>query len=144
MTTPTIDLTCNAFTKVYGEITVYGTWFNKDGTNWRPALVLTRTGDEHLEYCVPCVMSMDRIWVMDEKIGDEVKAGQIIGSFLAPLRMSMSKRNAYRLLSILRNHIGDAISIGVRPVLDSEVIADAKFINKTTGKTVETEITENA
>jgi len=138
-----IDLSTIAWHRKHGHITVYGTWIRTD-SGWRPALALVRTGDETSDHCVPCIVSMDRLWVFDEQIGDEVKAGEIVAGFIDPLRLSADARTAIYLLSIIRDHMGDVLNIGVRPDVGARVVGEVRVTNSETGKTREAEIVENA
>ncbi|MEG3807017.1 hypothetical protein DBT53_004465 [Aerococcus mictus] len=142
--THAIDLSMTAWRKVHGQITAYGTWVQMSGA-WRPALVLVRTGDETSDHCVPCIVTMDRIWVVTEEVGNEIQAGRLVASFLDPLRLGPSARNSIKLLSIIRDHIGDVLSIGPRPSKGLRtVVGEAIMTNHSTGKVTETEIVENA
>lgn len=139
-----IDLSMTVWRKVHGSITAYGTWIQIEGA-WRPALVLVRTGDEMSEHCVPCIVTMDKIWVVTEEVGSEVAAGRLIAGFLDPLRLGANAHNANKLLSIIRDHVGDVLSIGPRPSKGLRtIVGDATLTDRASGKVTETEIVENA
>ena len=139
-----LDLSRIAWAKRHGEIMAYGTWLKTDERGWRPVLVLVRAGDEMSDHCVPCIVTMDRIWLFDEAIGSEIVAADTIAGFIDPLRLTLSKATAFKLLSIIRDHIGDVLQIPPRPFFaDPTVVAEAIILDNETGRTVEKEIVEN-
>jgi hypothetical protein len=142
MTDHVLNLSKVHFVKRHGSIMAFGTWL-KTNDGYRPCLVLIRVGDERSEHCIPCIVTMDNIWVWTEEVGDEVKCGEIVAGFLDYLRLSPTKKNAFKILDVVRNHIGDVLSIPPRPRFETVVTADMVVTNNETGQRIETEVTED-
>lgn len=105
-------------------------------------MVLIRTGDEYSDHIYPCVITMDKAWIWDTVIGDEVLAGETLAGFLDPLRLSPNTSTVVGLFNLIHDHLGDLLTIPPYPreYQDGGVVAEALIINHTTGRNREVEI----
>lgn len=123
-TRPILDLTRCHFTKAHGDITVFGTWLlQQNGAT--PALVLLATAKVGNENAIPCIVPLSTAWAWSEEIGDPRHAAQ--RSYWFAANMGLNAHNiatVMRVTSIIRDHLGDLLSIPPRPH-DKVVVADA-------------------
>lgn len=136
-----LNLAVYHFRQVHGDLTAYGTWL-KQRDGWRPCLAIVRTGEELSDRTLPCVVTMDKMWVWSEEFGDEMSAAHMAAGFLDPLRLEPDDKSILKLLSVIRFHIGDVISIPPRPVIERRVVAQAT-VTDAGGRTTDYEVTED-
>lgn len=135
-----LDLSKRHFLRRKGILTAIGTWLLV-GDDYRPCLAIVRTGEEFADFTIPCVVTLDRAWIWSEEVGDEILAGHDAGRFMHALRLDGGdERQILRLLSIIRDNLGDLISMPPYEAQDLAVIAEMEIINRTTGRTREVEV----
>ncbi len=105
-----LDISRYHFLREKGDLTLIGTWIEIERRHV-PCLVIVRTTDVGKESAVPCVITLDKAWIWSEDIGDMMQAAQILGGFLDALQLTPNKRDTYRVLSLIHDHLGDLISM---------------------------------
>lgn len=139
MSSPELDLRARAFLYVRGDITLIGSWLRKDGAI-RPCLVLIRTGEEAGEYTVPCIVTIDKAWVWDEKEGNPREAAHTVAGFIQALRLTPDKHTFIRIVSLIHDHLDDLVQMPPFPPMDRQTVAFIEQVNNKTGKTREIEV----
>jgi hypothetical protein len=126
-----------------GDVIVWITWLR---TTREPCIVLTPR-DRVISHgrVVPCIVPLNRAWAWAEETGDPEDFMPSVGIFLANLGFNpLNKRNVIKLLSIIRDHLGDLLSCPPMPESpDRRHVADMTIINKTTGTTIEREVQDD-
>jgi len=135
---PVIDLTKNHWTKAHGDLTVYGTWFYDKDDGWVPCLVILPT----FRQGTPCIVSMDLSWIWSEEHGDPEYAAETATAFAVGLGLPPVARSCFRIASMIRDHLGDLLSIPPRPADDQIVVAEA-LVSEQDGKQRYAEIKED-
>ena len=141
-TQPMIDLERHLWKRTKGDITVYGTWSLHSG---RPVMVLVPTfvPRHSVERAVPCLIPLDAAFLWDEHTGDPSHCAQMTFQFAQVLPISpFNPSDMIRLTSIIREHLGDLLTMAPLPESEREVVADAILTDPNTGKTKETEIVD--
>lgn len=133
-----LDLTRYAWTRTLGDIEVIGTWLrHPDGP--RACMVLKPTNAQRHDQFIPCIVLQKNAWVWSEAIGDGAEAARCAYSFAAALGLSPHNiNNVMRVASIIRDHIGDLLSIPPMP-LEQEVVGEATITDEG-GRVTEREI----
>lgn len=139
MSSPELDLRARAFLYVRGDITLIGSWLRKDGF-MRPCLVLIRTGEESGEYTVPCVVTLDKAWIWEEKRGDPKEAARTVAGFIQSLRLTHDKATFIRIASLIHDHLDDLLGMPPFPPMDRQTVAFIEQVNNSTGKTRNIEV----
>lgn len=107
-----LDLSKRAWTRQRGELALIGTWlFEEQHERYRPCMVLIRAGDIGADMAIPCIVTMDKAWLWSEEVGDPEQAAHILAGFLEALRMTPNKRDVFRVLAMIQDHLGDLLSI---------------------------------
>ena len=132
-----LDLTRNAWVKKHGDITVYGTWWNDEHDGWLPCMALVPTFRQ--ERITPCVVTMDLAWIWSEEEGSMAFAVETALDFAETLGLPPDQKSVIRVASLIRDHLGDMISIPPRPVNDNEIVVADGFAT-INGKTHHAEI----
>lgn len=133
-----LDLTQTHFQRTFGDITLFGTWFDKDR---KPALVLVPTNKLGSEYIVPCVVPMSQAWVWDEATGDGAHCARVSCLFATNMGFGFDTMKIMKITSIIRESIGDLLNIPPKPT-EAVVVADA-IRTDASGKQHHSEIIEN-
>lgn len=136
---PTLDLRRYHWRQVHGDLEAFGTWY---GTEGRPCLVIVPAHRAWGRRVVPCIIRMDSIWRFDEHAtaGEPQvirEVAQELTHMCALLGLPPIPLSATRLLSIVRNHVGDVLSIPPRPRDLHRVVAEMEVTNASTGRTSE-------
>lgn len=142
-TIPALDLEMYHFRRSYGDIEAFGTWFGRER---RPCLVLLRKGDygRGAERVRPCVFPLENAWIYAESVGDPIAAAHSLARMAPYLGIDLtSTLQMTRLMSIMRDLMGDWLSIPPKPRDKMEVRADAILTNLETGKTRTAEIMDD-
>lgn len=141
-TTPLIDLSRYAWRRPQGDVTVFGTWSLHNG---RPVMVLIPTHlPEHSDHLIPCLVPLDLAYQWDEHTGDPAHCARMTFEFAGALGIDQfNPRNLVRLTSIIRDHLGDLLTMTNLPDSEREVVADAILTDRNTGKVREAEIVDN-
>jgi hypothetical protein len=105
----------------YGDLTVFMTWF---GDELVPCLVIVPSHYEGHERVTPCVVPQRAAWVWSETLGDPRHCALASYQFCQFLRINPDPNSVIRITSIIRDHIGDLISIPPAP-FETAVVADA-------------------
>ncbi|HWL29586.1 MAG TPA: hypothetical protein VNQ97_11835 [Burkholderiaceae bacterium] len=135
-----LDLTVYHRVRQHGDITAYQTWF---GPEQRPALVLIPTYRQHHEKTTPCVVPLENAWKWDETVGDPQDCARTCVQFAAHLGLSYtSTLTCIRIASIIRDTLGELITIPPRPGAGSIIVADA-IVTDSNGRERHFEITDN-
>lgn len=140
--TISIDLSKRAWTRARGDLTAIGAWLSIGG-RFRPCMVLIRTGDELSEHAVPCIITMDKAWIWSEEVGDMALAADILAGFLRALRLSPDRRDTFRVLSLIRDHLGDLLTIPPYRPEQGGIAAELTVTERETGSVREVEIRED-
>lgn len=141
-TEPAIDLSLSRRTHPHGDITVHETWTLHNG---RGCLVLTPTW-AHIshERITPCIVTVDAAFMWDETTGDPQWCAETSLMFASALGLNpYEPRSVIQVTSIIREHLGDLLSMPPMPATTKAVVADAILTNKETGKTREAEIIDH-
>ncbi|MCE7797865.1 hypothetical protein LWE61_15035 [Sphingobium sufflavum] len=121
----------------HGDITVYATWF---GDELHPCLVIVPTHMEGHEKVTPCVVMQRNAWIWTEEIGEPRHAVRTSFQFCQHLRITPSPQMCIRITSIIRDHLGDLLTIPPAP-FERVVVADAVRIDSD-GKEHHAEVTD--
>jgi len=142
MTTPVkpdLDLNITQFKRVFGDITVVGTWFGKDH---KPAIVLMPTNLMGVRQIIPCVVPLTSAWAWAEETGNGSHCARQSAIFAEALGLNTANINeVMRVTSIIRECMNDLLSIPPKPT-ERVVVADAIHTDAS-GKQHHTEIVEN-
>lgn len=135
--TPIIDLTRYDWKREQGDVVVIGTWSMHNG---RPVMVLMPNSRRTLDAdkVTPCLVPLDLAYMWDEYTGDAIHCAQMTWQFAAALGLSQNDpRTLLRLTSIIRDHLGDLLTM--RPLTDADMVrvADVEQTDTNTGKTRE-------
>lgn len=151
MDEPVLDLDKRHWTAHARGLTAIGTWFRQDERiedglvrrgQWRPAMVICRTGTETRHDAAKCIIPMERAWLWAPETGDADACSMIIPRFLDALGLDpMSKADNDRLISIVLDHLGDLLSIPPYPFPEPkpEPVMTIRFADST-GRKIEAEI----
>lgn len=138
---PALDLNKIAWKRTFGEVTAMGCWFGQDDT---PCLVLVPTFLMGVTQITPCIVPIQNAWHWAEETGEPAYAVQNSLVFAKALGLNASEpRDVLKITSIVRDCLGDLLTMTPRPKTDHVVVADAIVTNKDTGKQRHSEITEN-
>lgn len=136
-----IDLTKYWERRTHGDITAYYTWLRTDD-DFEQALVLIPTHRQSNQKTTPCVVPLQNAWKWDETLGEPEACAQTCMQFAEHMGFNaFSAITCQRIASIIRDGLGDLISIPPRPV-ERVAVADATIIN-TDGSARTVEVTEN-
>lgn len=128
MTKPYLDLTKYHFKQKHGDIIAYGTWC---GDNNRQCLVLVPSMIEAGKRVVPCVIPVDNAWKWSEEVGNVRDCAASCLQFAANLGLDpYNQISVMRVLSVIRDHMGDLLTIPVKPTGDIRVVADAFYTDQ--------------
>ncbi len=137
-----IDLTITHGVWRRGDLIVWLTWHMLRG---EPLLVLTPNEIAHHERVIPCVVPLSAAWKWDERTGDEEQATITAAIFCANLGFSPYRRpNVLRVMSTIREHLGDLLSMPPMPDDTREKAAEIVITDNATGKVAEQEVTDHA
>ncbi len=136
-----LDLSRYHFRRRKGDLTVLGTWLRTD-EDWRPCLAIVRTGEEADDRTVPCVITIDKAWIWTEEVGDIVIAAHTTAGFLDALRMTPDNRNILRILSIVRDSLGDLVTMPPFQAHETYVAAEIT-VRAPDGSVKEAEVVED-
>lgn len=135
-----LDLTKTWFSRRYGDITVFGTWFGKEQ---RPALALVPTNSFGNDNYAPCVVPLANAHLWAEEGGDGRHCARASIAFAYSLGFNDFDITAlHRIGSAIRDCLSDLISMPPKPVLDRVVVADAIRTDEN-GREHHAEISEN-
>jgi len=139
---PFLDLTQTHFTRVKGDITIYGAWCGDDR---RPCLALVPTIRYGLARFHPCIVHIDDAWKWNWRKGDGdpaycAKASKVFARYLG--LNEHSARDCAKVVVAIQDHIGDLFTIPPKPT-EAFVAADAIVTNLDTGKQKHAEILDH-
>lgn len=138
-----LDLTNRAWVRhVPMGLTLIGTWMRDADDRWRPALVIVRRGEEGSDHTIPCIVSVDRAWIWEPRVGDAAQAARTCLEFARALRLGEDPRTLVRLHLIINDHLGDLLHIKPRRPQEQEVVGEVT-IRDSTGRMVEREMLED-
>jgi hypothetical protein len=140
--TADLDLTRSHFTRDYGSITLYGTWFRRDDT-FSPCLTLVPSGAETRNGLIPCVVTLSRAYIWSDRpgIGEPEEAARIAIQFAEYLGFNSSNMSTvFKIVGIIQDNIGELFKIPPYTPPDSESVGIAVVRNLETGSATETEI----
>lgn len=139
---PVLDLSLSAWERVQGDVTVIGTWIL---TTERPVLALVPTRRKRdADRISPCLIPIDMAYLWDEYTGDPVHCAQATFEFAKSLGFNeFDPINMVRLTSIIRDHLGDLLTMGPMPTTEKAVAADVIMVDRDSGKTVEAEVVDH-
>jgi len=115
-----LDLTRYHARHQHGDLTVFLTWF---GNDLLPCLVLVPTHYEGHDRVTPCIVLQKNAWIWSEAIGDGAHCARTSHQFCEHLRIRPDATACIRVSSIIRDHIGDILSIPPAP-FETAVMAD--------------------
>ena len=137
-----LDLTRRHWTKTRGPITAIGTWVRLEG-RFEPCMVLIRAGSELSDRLIPCVIPMSRAWVWSEDLGDPVEAANTTFLFAQALGINFhDQRSVFAIATLIHDQLGELLSIPPYQPDNLPTVAEAILTNHSTGRTVETEMTD--
>jgi len=132
-----LDLTRYHERYTHGDLTVFMTWFGDELT---PCLVIVPSHIEGHENVTPCVVLQRDAWLWAESIGDPRHTARSSHDFCKHLRLATEPMNCIRIMSIIRNHIGDLLHVPPAP-FERVVVADVLRIDAD-GKEHHSEVTD--
>lgn len=129
-----------------GDITVFRTWLRL-ADNWQACLVLvpSRVFVSN-EKVIPCVVPLSTAHKWAEETGDFGQCLITAGHFAANLGFNpMNPKNPTRIIDIIRDLLGELISIPPRESYAPEKVIAAQMdvIDNTTGKVTEIEVEDD-
>lgn len=125
----------------HGDLTVFLTWA---GPQAMPAMVIVPARKLGHEDCPVCIVRLEGLWIYSEEIGDPQQAAIETLRFARFLGIdSGSAMGPMRVLSIIRDHLGDIAMIPPRPRDNSRVVAEAIKVDHATGQETSLEITDD-
>ena len=122
----------------HGDISVFATWH---GDQLEPCLVLVPSHYEGHERVTPCIVPLAAAWIWSEAVGDGGHCARTSYQFCHFLRINPDPTACIRITSIIRDHIGDLLSIPPAP-FERVVVADAIRVDQSTGKEHHHEVTD--
>lgn len=138
-----LDLNIRKALHTRGDVLVWLTWSLHTG---EACMVLTAK-DRHTthERLVPCIIPLHRAWVWDEAIGDEEQTNLSAVIFAANLGFNPENvKTIFKIKGIVRDYLGDLLSMPPLPSDSAQVAAEAVIHNATTGEEVFKEIKDHA
>jgi hypothetical protein len=137
-----LDLSFQAWTRTYGDITVIGTWrLDTD----RPVIVLVPTftpldGGK----LTPCVIPLDQAYQWNEITADPGHSARKTYEFCEALRFTPTPALQIRIHNIINDCLGDLLRMPPMPrYTEGEAVADVIAVNTRTGKTIEAEVIDH-
>jgi hypothetical protein len=138
-----LDLTETHFMRQCGDITVIGTWFGTDQRRPCLAIVPSRVPMSH-ERITPAIVPLDTAYLWSEEMGDPQHCAHACARFASGLGLDVHNKFAMiNLMSAIRDHLGDLISMPVAPTDKHAVMADAIYTDAN-GREHHKEITDRA
>lgn len=140
---PAYDLTVSHATHRRGDLQVWLTW-NRNTSE--PCLVVTPR-DPHLSNAnvIPCIVPLNRAWVWDERVGDQAEAEFAAALFSMNLGFNpYNPRNVHKLLGIVRDYLGDLLTMPPLPTGDRQTVAEAIITDNATGAQTFKEVSDHA
>lgn len=129
-----------------GDITVFRTWLRMVDS-WQACLVLVpSTIFISNERVVPCVVPLSTAYKWAEETGDFGECLITAGHFCANIGFNpMNKKNPMKIVSIIRDLLGELVTIPPRPEHAPErvVAAEMEVIDNQTGKVKEIEVEDD-
>lgn len=116
-----LDLTRYHQRYQHGDLSVFLTWFGNDLV---PCLVIVPSYYEGFDRVTPCIVLQKDAWIWSTAIGDGAHCARTSYQFCQHLRIAPEPNNCIRITSIIRDHIGDILSVPPAP-FDTAVVADA-------------------
>jgi len=116
-----LDLTRYHARYLHGDMTVFATWF---GNNLTACLVIVPSYYEGHDKVTPCIVPINQAFEWSEAVGDGAHCAFVASQFCKHLRMTPSMDANIRITSLIREHLGDLLSIPPAP-FESVVVADA-------------------
>lgn len=128
---PCLDLTRYAWRHTHGDVEVFGSWQFDPDDGPVPCMVLVPAHRALHASFKPCVVSLDLAWIWSEEQGNPEFAAEVAAEFAEALGIGFSVRNAIRIAGIIRDHLGDLLSIPPRPRTEDyeKVVADVLATN---------------
>ena len=138
---PVLDLSINAFRKRRGDIEIFGTWLGKAR---EPCLVLIpsirRAGIDYM----PCVVRLGNAWIYDEAIGDDTAAHTEAFEIAQALNLTAHEwATRFAIISAIRDHLGDLLTLHVKPSEFLRPVADVITTDRDSGKQTHAEIMDD-
>lgn len=135
-----LDANKRQFTRTFGNITVVGTWFGKDK---EPAIALLPTDLMGVRVIRPCVVLVSQAWLWAEETGEGDYVARMSISFADALGLDPhSVKDVVRVTSIVRECMGDLLTVKPKPIEDR--VVTAQMIRETPdGKKHYSEVVEN-
>ena len=130
MEKPILDLELEWQRFTYGDLTVILTWTLDDR---RPAMVLLPTWRRR-RFLRPCVVKLDNAHLWDEHTGDPREAAEMSFDFAVTLGLGDHPAYALRVLSVIRECLGELLKVPPAPDYLRRPVADAQAIDPRTGK----------
>jgi len=137
-TSVVLDLNVWHFRQNHGDIEVFGTWYNDDG-QYEPCLALLPAFRRRGLELWPCIVRLGTISIYSEEIGDPVAA--LHESVAISERLGLG--NPARVVTILRGHLYDLMTIPPRPMEHLSVAAEITRTDRATGDVSHAEIMDD-
>lgn len=137
---PALDLTRFHTKRVLCDITVYTTWWHGDPQPI-PCLVLVPTHSGDLPM-TPAVVRLSDAWIWSEEIGAPERAGHLAVQFADGLGLGHDRKALFRILSVIRDHLGDLVFVPPEPARQQVEVANLIITRE--GKSFEKVVTDDA
>lgn len=125
--TPVIDLKdpFKVFDK--GDIVAVLTWNRHTGQG---CLVLLSKTIRDPRQIVPCIVSEGEAWVWSDQIGDYYEQESRAALFAAALQMTPDKRSIFKVISVIRDLVGEFGFMPPMPTEQEVVVADVIAVDQ--------------
>lgn len=124
-----------------GSVSVVLTWNLKSG---EPTMVLVNNEVLNGKRVVPCLIPMSRAWVWDEQRGDLDQTAFAAVMFCDHLGFTPNNRNVFRVLDMVREHLGDFLAMPPLSEERKEIVAEMTVIDNATGSAKDVEVRDHA
>lgn len=139
---PALDLRIYAHWQTHGEFDVVLTWYITTG---EPCIVLLPSGRRPDDMdMIPCVVTLNNAFRWDESLGDPVFIKDTLEDWAPALGFGThDNRRKNRVLSLIRDYLGEMIAMPPAGHQAHEVVADVFHRDLETGKVKHIEVKDH-
>lgn len=128
---PLLDLELEWTRFVYGDVTVILSWTLDDR---RPAMVLVPSWRRRGRRITPCVVKIDNAHLWDEHTGDPAETARMSAEFARALGLPEHPAYALRVLSVVRECLGELLKMPPAPDNLRRPVADVRAVDAESGR----------
>jgi hypothetical protein len=132
-----LNLEIHHFRQKHGDLEVFGSWYTDEEGLSEPCIVILPTFRSAGRRVTPCVVRLSNAWIYTEeeygtaeqaaKVAFEKAEATAIEAMIMAAELDLNPldpRNCIRITSIIRDHLGDLLSMPPRPQSALRVAAD--------------------